>query len=1431
MAADDITFNLVVNTGNSDANIRAINTALSDFGRTSLRAENSAKSVATALDRWISSSRAAASGVADFSSKLNLSTSRANSATAALNNLSKAQRRVQRDTAGKISATPASSITSSKTSTGGSRAQRPAGPPTIGATGSEIKSLEELDASYKKAMLSAKTLSDQQKNNIATTNTLSSSTDKLNKNLKTNADQSAALRYALYDLSNAAALTAAGLIAFPLLAAKSAIDAELAFANVARTTGVVGQQAENLKNQFIELSQAMPASFGEISAVGTLAGQLGVANDEIESFVKNTIQFSTVSSLSSEESATAFARLNQLIPSVNGNYEALGSAILRVGTESSATESEIVAVAQQIAPVANSFNMSAASVIGLSGAFASLKVPPELSRGALQRTFAEINQAISTGSSTLEEYGRVSGMTGQEFKDAFLSNSTDAFLSLLRGIDQEGGAAEGTLVRLGITASRDAATLKRLAQNVDGTLVPALENATEAYGSADEQQKQFDKIAQTLAKRLEQLASNFNNFITVAGSGISAFGGLIDVANGFLGFLTDVANNPFGRYLLGIIGGVTIFVGVLLGFAAIALRVRASIIAMNQSIAGLSAGLVQARAAAAATSGGLSTLGSVAAATGISVKALRLALISTGIGALVVVFGTVVGGLLEMAGASGDAETQATNLFGSLDDLRSAMEDDAKAATDTGRAVLTYTDYMKNAGKTIDSTGKIIEDETASRLNNISAIEGQSSALDGYSVAIGKATRQKIADAFVGSEDFKKVEEFNKKVSEAGRADAQIDVSQVLSFVGAGQIEELDAYLASVREKFASTEDAISSRAAEARTSNIPFVGDVDSASAAIMSFADTTTTAMSAVASGTQSGVDSFVSGVNNASNSTEEWAQNIDDVANGIKEIKEQASKGFTLTEAIDDSVSSYQELLDALSESGGSLDQGFEGGRNSAQAFQSAIVDTIGLAEGMGLTAAEGVNIVYANMIANGANAADVQLQLNGLVQSGVISSVQMSQIMAGTLAMSPQASNLAAQFGKLSANVGGAAKKMVTLTDYANDLSSVWKRAFDIRFSGQSTLDDITSAFQDISKTTEDARKNINDLQADLDSLTADKALQEYFLSVANAYGDTLAAAQIQAKLNQINNQITSTNEDLADAQGDANKTLVGNSAAAIKNRQTITGLVSTYQSHIQALAASGMSQEDLAAQTAVLKQQFIDQATQLGYNRGELDTYAVAFDDVSTAIANVPRNVNVTANVDPALQALNEFTAKAKAAGGAAGSGWSSAFAEQAAKASRGTAIQNRVTALQAEAERARANGASSLMIMGYGYQMLALNNQLASGNYADGGYVSGPGGPTSDSINARLSNGEYVMRAAAVNRYGVGFMNQLNQMQTPRFANGGLVSMSQSPGGMVSLSPEDRALLRNVGGSGDIVLYANNEAIARSSNAGNRAIVATGGLP
>ncbi|MDO8308146.1 MAG: hypothetical protein Q7V58_07295 [Actinomycetota bacterium] len=45
---------------------------------------------------------------------------------------------------------------------------------------------------------------------------------------------------------------------------------------------------------------------------------------------------------------------------------------------------------------------------------------------------------------------------------------------------------------------------------------------------------------------------------------------------------------------------------------------------------------------------------------------------------------------------------------------------------------------------------------------------------------------------------------------------------------------------------------------------------------------------------------------------------------------------------------------------------------------------------------------------------------------------------------------------------------------------------------------------------------------------------------------------------------------------------------------------------------------------------------------------------------------------------------------------------------------------------------------------------------------ADGGIVRGPGSGTSDSIPAMLSNGEYVLRAAAVDRIGLGTLDRLN---------------------------------------------------------------------
>jgi tape measure domain-containing protein len=69
--------------------------------------------------------------------------------------------------------------------------------------------------------------------------------------------------------------------------------------------------------------------------------------------------------------------------------------------------------------------------------------------------------------------------------------------------------------------------------------------------------------------------------------------------------------------------------------------------------------------------------------------------------------------------------------------------------------------------------------------------------------------------------------------------------------------------------------------------------------------------------------------------------------------------------------------------------------------------------------------------------------------------------------------------------------------------------------------------------------------------------------------------------------------------------------------------------------------------------------------------------------------------------------------------------------------------------------------------------------------FSNGGQIIGDGTGTSDSILAKVSNGEFIMKAAAVRRMGLRFMHAINQgvippQMLPRFATGGYVGSQSS---------------------------------------------------
>lgn len=121
----------------------------------------------------------------------------------------------------------------------------------------------------------------------------------------------------------------------------------------------------------------------------------------------------------------------------------------------------------------------------------------------------------------------------------------------------------------------------------------------------------------------------------------------------------------------------------------------------------------------------------------------------------------------------------------------------------------------------------------------------------------------------------------------------------------------------------------------------------------------------------------------------------------------------------------------------------------------------------------------------------------------------------------------------------------------------------------------------------------------------------------------------------------------------------------------------------------------------------------------------------------------------------------------------------------------------KVSANAAEAGSGAAASQAAIPVVGPGLALAAMAAMVAAvmalmgkvKKFAVGGYVSGPGTSTSDSIPARLSAGEYVVRAAAVKRVGVAFLDALNGLKAPpawdgqrlALAAGGLVPQVQVP--------------------------------------------------
>ena len=389
---------------------------------------------------------------------------------------------------------------------------------------------------------------------------------------------------------------------------------------------------------------------------------------------------------------------------------------------------------------------------------------------------------------------------------------------------------------------------------------------------------------------------------------------------------------------------------------------------------------------------------------------------------------------------------------------------------------------------------------------------------------------------------------------------------------------------------------------------------------------------------------------------------------------------------------------------------------------------------------------------------------------------------------------------------SSSVSDGLSARFALVDAMDDITLAQLDMADAAEQASQQISDLTNNISDNNKQVRDAKQAIEDANAEIGKLAADKNTLEYQLDIALKYGDTLRANELRAQIAGIDeeiagqrNNITDANQDIADAQAENSRIRqeisdiqTTNTREAIEESRALRDLALKFATLTGNMMANAEEGEDLNDIITEQVEDFKNIATQMGYNSTEVEAMAKLLEEeLIVAMEEIPDDIKteITAETSGAMSSINSFVTNATTR-----------------LNSIPRNIVTRHTTIESSVRGISANPT----------------------HWSTGGFVQGPGGPRTDSIPAMLSNGEYVIQASAVNRYGVDFFNALNQMsRPPAMVQGAGAAVAGGGNQMVFLSPEDRNLLQQAVNR-PVTLYADSTTIATTANEGNKILAQRG---
>lgn len=258
-----------------------------------------------------------------------------------------------------------------------------------------------------------------------------------------------------------APIVGAGAAAF-----KASVDFETAFAGVRKTVDATEEEFASLSQGIRQMAKEIPAAATEIAGVAEAAGQLGIKTEHIMSFTRTMVDLGVATNMTSEQAATALARLANITQMPQEQFDRLGATIVELGNNLATTESEIVEMGLRIAGAGAQVGLTEAQILSFAGALSSVGIEAEAGGSAFSRVMIEIANASAHGLDAIKDFADVAGMSARDFKELFEKDAAGAIIAFVEGLDRMSKSGEnvfGILEGLGLSEIRVRDALLRAA--------------------------------------------------------------------------------------------------------------------------------------------------------------------------------------------------------------------------------------------------------------------------------------------------------------------------------------------------------------------------------------------------------------------------------------------------------------------------------------------------------------------------------------------------------------------------------------------------------------------------------------------------------------------------------------------------------------------------------------------------------------------------------------------------------------------------------------------------------------------------------------------------------------------------------------------------------------------------------------------------------